>query len=96
MPGSTATPLRQKTPTQLKAQQAGAAAESASQPRELSELCFEILMAAVRTARNLQVRRLSELKRLLAEEFPKATPSDIDIALKYWAGHLARTGALTN
>lgn len=58
---------------------------------ELSEAAGEILHAAVRVARNEQIKTLSALKRAMMEIFPNQEV-DIDQALKFWGTNVQKRG----
>lgn len=62
---------------------------------ELSDQSAEILMAAVRLARNESILRVSKLRARLLDEFPKATDKDVTAALTYWATYSHRTKSAT-
>lgn len=64
------------------------ATDSAS---ELSPGALQILMTAVRLAKDQQIQRVHALKRRLEEVFP-GKGKDIDAAIAYWAGHVRRSG----
>jgi hypothetical protein len=58
---------------------------------DLNESGFEVLQAAVRAARNLQLKTVSALRSYLLSEFPDRA-SDIDSAIKYWSASVVRFG----
>ncbi|MCY1165276.1 hypothetical protein D9M73_51790 [compost metagenome] len=58
---------------------------------ELSPTGFEVLQAAVRIARDKQIKTLQSLREHLGTLFP-ARGGDIDQAVAYWAAHVQRTG----
>lgn len=58
---------------------------------ELSPSGFEVLQAAVRVARDMQIKTLQLLREQLGRLFP-ARSDDIEQAIAYWAAHVRRTG----
>lgn len=62
------------------------AAKKKTDKSELTDLQLTILMAAVRIARNDNVRTLPALQRKLSVIWPKK-PRSIRRALKYWADY---------
>ncbi len=59
-------------------------AQVADEP--LSEAAFDILRAALRIARDEQIRRLTTLRSRLESAFP-GQQADVRAALLYWAGY---------
>lgn len=58
---------------------------------ELSESEFEVLSAAVRQARDLQIKSLKSLRERLVTMFPGRL-QDIEQAIGYWRAEVRRQG----
>lgn len=56
----------------------------------MDDLAFDILRAAVRVARDEQIRRLSGLRSRLAQLYPEA-PDQCEAAIKAWAQYTQNT-----
>jgi hypothetical protein len=57
----------------------------------MSPLVQELVMSAVRVARNSSITKVAVLRQRLAAMYPTVKASDIDSALHFWAAAERRT-----
>lgn len=58
---------------------------------DLSDSGFQVLQAAVRLARDKQLKTLKSLREQLGNLFPNRN-DDIEQAINYWAAYVRKTG----